>query len=111
MTLTASETCYHCLHADFKAEANGTMRGFARCTKAKTAEDKASYYFGGYRLVTVGRDVLADVPRKRLFRLSVAGIGVHLVLDGAGVLGSVSACSHGHGHSADSVILVPLGWQ
>lgn len=49
MTLTASETCYHCLHADFKAEANGTMRGFARCTKAKTAEDKASYYFGGYQ--------------------------------------------------------------
>lgn len=47
MTLTASETCYHCLHADFKAEANGTMRGFARCTKAKTAEDEASYYFGG----------------------------------------------------------------
>lgn len=43
------ETCYHCLHADFKAEANGTMRGFARCTKAKTAEDKASFYFGGYK--------------------------------------------------------------
>lgn len=49
MTRTVSETCYHCLHADFKAEANGTMRGFARCTKAKTAEDKASYYFGGYK--------------------------------------------------------------
>ena len=26
MTLTVSETCYHCLHADFKAEANGTMK-------------------------------------------------------------------------------------
>ena len=25
------------------------MRGFARCTKAKTAEAKASYYFGGYQ--------------------------------------------------------------
>nr|DAK26367.1 MAG TPA: hypothetical protein [Caudoviricetes sp.] len=25
------------------------MRGFARCTKAKTAEDKASYYFGGFK--------------------------------------------------------------
>lgn len=36
MTLTASETCYHCLHADFKAEANGTMRGFARCTPERT---------------------------------------------------------------------------
>ena len=43
------ETCYHCLHADFKAEENSVMRGFARCTKAKTAEDKASYYFGGYQ--------------------------------------------------------------
>lgn len=49
MTLTASETCYHCLHADFKAEATGTMRGFARCTKAKTTKNKASYYFGGYK--------------------------------------------------------------
>lgn len=28
---------------------NGTMRGFARCTKARTAEDRASYYFGGYK--------------------------------------------------------------
>lgn len=43
------QTCYHCLHADFKAEANGTMRGFARCTKSKMAEDKSSYYFGGYQ--------------------------------------------------------------
>lgn len=25
------------------------MRGFARCTKAKTAEAKSSYYFGGYQ--------------------------------------------------------------
>lgn len=25
------------------------MRGFARCTKAKTAEAKSSYYFGGYK--------------------------------------------------------------
>lgn len=49
MSITTKQTCYHCLHADFKAEANGTMRGFARCTKAKTAEDKASYYFGGYK--------------------------------------------------------------
>lgn len=49
MSIITKQTCYHCLHADFKAEANGTMRGFARCTKAKTAEDKASYYFGGYK--------------------------------------------------------------
>lgn len=49
MTRTVSETCYHCLPADFKAEENSVMRGFARCTKAKTAEAKSSYYFGGYQ--------------------------------------------------------------
>lgn len=32
------ETCYHCLHADFKSEEGGVMRGYARCKKAKTAE-------------------------------------------------------------------------
>ena len=49
MSITTKQTCYHCLHADFKAEEGGAMRGFARCTKAKTAEDKSSYYFGGYQ--------------------------------------------------------------
>lgn len=29
-----SETCFYCKHADFKAESNSTMRGFAKCTKA-----------------------------------------------------------------------------
>ena len=43
------ETCYHCLHADFKAEEGGAMRGYARCKKAKPAEAKSSYYFGGYQ--------------------------------------------------------------
>lgn len=43
------QTCYHCLHADFKAEEGGAMRGYARCKKAKTAEAKSSYYFGGYK--------------------------------------------------------------
>lgn len=43
------ESCYHCLHADFKAEENGVMRGYARCKKAKTDEAKSSYYFGGYQ--------------------------------------------------------------
>lgn len=47
--VTVRETCYHCLHADFKAEEGGAMRGYARCTKAKTAEAKSSYYFGGYQ--------------------------------------------------------------
>lgn len=43
-----SETCYHCLHADFKAESESTMRGFAKCTKARNAEERSKYYFGGY---------------------------------------------------------------
>lgn len=49
MSITAKQTCYHCLHADFKAEEGGAMRGYARCKKAKTAEAKSSYYFGGYK--------------------------------------------------------------
>lgn len=43
------ETCYYCLHADFKAEANGTMHGFAKCGKARNTEQRASFYFGGYK--------------------------------------------------------------
>jgi putative phage associated protein len=43
-----SETCYHCLHADFKAESEGAMRGFAKCTKARNPEERSKYYFGGY---------------------------------------------------------------
>lgn len=42
------ETCYHCAHADFKSESESTMRGFAKCTKARTVEEKHKYYFGGY---------------------------------------------------------------
>ena len=49
MSITTKQTCYHCLHADFKAEEGGAMRGYARCKKAKTAEAKSSYYFGGYQ--------------------------------------------------------------
>ena len=40
------ESCYHCVHADFRAESESTMRGFARCTKAP--EERSKYYFGGY---------------------------------------------------------------
>ena len=42
-----SETCYHCAHADFKAESESTMRGFAKCAKARNTEERAKYYFGG----------------------------------------------------------------
>lgn len=37
-----SETCYHCVHADFKAESESTMRGFAKCTKARNTEERAN---------------------------------------------------------------------
>ncbi len=37
------ETCYHCAHADFKAESESTMRGFAKCGKARNTEERAKY--------------------------------------------------------------------
>lgn len=49
MSITTKQTCFYCKHADFKAEEGGAMRGYARCKKAKTAEDKSSFYFGGYK--------------------------------------------------------------
>lgn len=48
MSITTKQTCYHCLYADFKAESNSPMRGFAKCTKARNAEERSKYYFGGY---------------------------------------------------------------
>lgn len=44
-----SETCYHCVHADFKSESESTMRGFTKCAKARNAEERATYYHGGYK--------------------------------------------------------------
>lgn len=43
------ETCFYCKHADFKTEANTPMRGFARCEKSQTPEQRASFHFGGYQ--------------------------------------------------------------
>lgn len=48
MSITTKQTCYHCLYADFKAESEGTMRGFAKCGKARNTEERSKYYFGGY---------------------------------------------------------------
>lgn len=42
------ETCYHCAHADFKAESESTMRGFAKCGKARNTEERATFYHGGH---------------------------------------------------------------
>ena len=43
------ETCFYCKHANFQSEANTPMRGFAKCEKSQTPEQRASYYFGGYK--------------------------------------------------------------
>lgn len=42
------ESCYHCANADFRTPSTSEMRGFAKCTKARTIEEKHKYYFGGY---------------------------------------------------------------
>lgn len=43
------ETCFYCKHADFKALSETELRGFAKCGKARNAEERAKYYFGGYK--------------------------------------------------------------
>jgi hypothetical protein len=43
-----SETCYHCAHADFKALSETELRGFAKCSRARNAEERATYYHGGH---------------------------------------------------------------
>lgn len=49
MSITTKQTCYYCLYADFKAESESTMRGFAKCGKARNVEERSKYYFGGYK--------------------------------------------------------------
>ena len=43
------ETCLYCKHVDFQAEESTPMRGFAKCEKSQTPEQRASFYFGGYQ--------------------------------------------------------------
>ncbi|HHK5577028.1 TPA: hypothetical protein ACQUH6_001837 [Neisseria polysaccharea] len=38
------ETCFRCKHADFKTNLDTPMSGFAKCAKARNAEEKATYY-------------------------------------------------------------------
>ncbi|HFC4336000.1 TPA: hypothetical protein ACFJE7_002133 [Neisseria gonorrhoeae] len=38
------ETCFYCNHADFKTNTGTPVRGFAKCAKARDAEEKATYY-------------------------------------------------------------------
>ena len=38
------ETCFRCKHADFKTNLDTPMRGFAKCAKARNAEERAKHY-------------------------------------------------------------------
>ncbi|HFB7955793.1 TPA: hypothetical protein WN370_002201 [Neisseria gonorrhoeae] len=38
------ETCFFCKYADFKTQPDTPVRGFAKCAKARNAEEKATYY-------------------------------------------------------------------
>lgn len=38
------ETCFYCNHADFKTNTGTPMHAFAKCLKARNAEEKATYY-------------------------------------------------------------------
>ena len=38
------ETCFYCNHADFKTNTGTPMHAFAKCAKARNAEEKATYY-------------------------------------------------------------------
>lgn len=49
MSITTKQACYHCLYTDFKALSETELRGFAKCSKARNAEERAKYYFGGYK--------------------------------------------------------------
>ena len=43
------ETYFYCKHANFQSEANTPMKGFAKCEKSQTPEQRASFYHGGYQ--------------------------------------------------------------
>ncbi|HFC0998426.1 TPA: hypothetical protein ACFB3S_002226 [Neisseria gonorrhoeae] len=38
------ETCFFCNHADFKTNTGTPVRGFAKCAKARNAEERAKHY-------------------------------------------------------------------
>ncbi|EMS2920235.1 hypothetical protein HMH99_002103 [Neisseria gonorrhoeae] len=38
------ETCFFCKHADFKTQPDTPVRGFAKCAKARNAEERAKHY-------------------------------------------------------------------
>ncbi|KLR79176.1 hypothetical protein M680_11955, partial [Neisseria gonorrhoeae SK8976] len=37
------ETCFFCKHADFKTQPDTPVRGFAKCAKARNAEERAKH--------------------------------------------------------------------
>lgn len=38
------ETCFYCNHADFKTNTGTPMHAFAKCPKARNAEERAKHY-------------------------------------------------------------------
>ncbi|HFB1610615.1 TPA: hypothetical protein WNM01_002159 [Neisseria gonorrhoeae] len=38
------ETCFFCKYADFKTNTGTPVRGFAKCAKARNAEERAKHY-------------------------------------------------------------------
>ncbi|HGO6527416.1 TPA: hypothetical protein ACK4T7_002211 [Neisseria gonorrhoeae] len=38
------ETCFFCKYADFKTQPDTPVRGFAKCAKARNAEERAKHY-------------------------------------------------------------------
>lgn len=38
------ETCFFCKYADFKTQPDTPVHAFAKCAKARNAEEKATYY-------------------------------------------------------------------
>lgn len=69
------ETCFYCNHADFKTNTGTPVRGFAKCAKARNAEEKATYYprtnpcaAGAFQTASgrqsqKGRRCLGNIPR------------------------------------------------
>ncbi|EMU0973942.1 hypothetical protein MIL45_002083, partial [Neisseria gonorrhoeae] len=38
------ETCFYCNHADFKTNTGTPVHAFAKCAKARNAEERAKHY-------------------------------------------------------------------
>ncbi|EOF9614825.1 hypothetical protein ACGLR8_002230 [Neisseria gonorrhoeae] len=69
------ETCFFCKYADFKTQPDTPVRGFAKCAKARNAEERAKHYprinhcaTGAFQTASgrqsqKGRRCLGNIPR------------------------------------------------